>query len=63
MIGSNSIILLGIEIGNHVIVATGSIVTKNIPDGMIVRGYNQAHRSYLNFTKKRNKVSDYLWMI
>lgn len=37
-IGANSIILPGVTIGNNVIVAAGSVVTKNIPDNLIVGG-------------------------
>jgi len=37
-IGLNSIILPGVTIGEHVIVAAGSVVTKSIPDGVIVGG-------------------------
>ena len=37
-IGINSIILPGVNIGNKVVVAAGSVVTKSVPDGMIVGG-------------------------
>lgn len=37
-IGVNSIILPGVKIENHVIVAAGSVVTKSIPSGSIVAG-------------------------
>ncbi|END3381751.1 acyltransferase [Vibrio alginolyticus] len=37
-IGYRSIILPGIEIGNNVIVAAGSVVTKSIPDNSVVAG-------------------------
>lgn len=37
-IGGSSIILPGVTIGNNVIVAAGSIVTKDIPDNVIVAG-------------------------
>lgn len=37
-IGTNSIIMPGVTIGNEVIVAAGSIVTKSIPSGSIVGG-------------------------
>lgn len=37
-IGSNAIILPGVIIGNNVLVAAGSVVTKSIPDGMVVAG-------------------------
>lgn len=38
MIGSNSIIMPGVEIGDDVIVAAGSVVIKSIPKGCIVGG-------------------------
>lgn len=37
-IGTRSIILPGVIIGNEVIVAAGSVVTKNVPDNCIVAG-------------------------
>lgn len=37
-IGANSVILPGVTIGKHVIVAAGSIVTKNIPDYSVYGG-------------------------
>lgn len=37
-IGAKSVILPGVTIGKDVIVAAGSVVTKSVPDGMIVGG-------------------------
>lgn len=37
-IGINSIILPGVTIGSHSIVAAGSVVTRDVPDGVIVGG-------------------------
>lgn len=37
-IGTRSVILPGVTIGSHAIVAAGSIVTKNVPDWAIVGG-------------------------
>ena len=37
-IGMNSIILPGITIGDHVVVAAGSVVTKNVPSNSLVGG-------------------------
>ena len=37
-IGTCSIIMPGVTIGEHVIVAAGSVVTKSLPDGVIVGG-------------------------
>lgn len=38
LIGVGSIVAPGLTIGKHCLVAAGSVVTKNIPDGVIVRG-------------------------
>lgn len=38
LIGANSVILEGVEIGKNVIVGAGSIVTKNVPDNVVVYG-------------------------
>lgn len=52
-IGVNSIIMPGVRLGNRVIVAAGSIVTKSIPDGSIVAGipakYIGSYSSYETF--------------
>jgi acetyltransferase-like isoleucine patch superfamily enzyme len=37
-IGSNSLIMHGVSIGNNVLVAAGSVVTKSIPSNMVVAG-------------------------
>ena len=37
-IGTDSLIMPGVTIGNHVLVAAGSVVTKSIPDGCVVAG-------------------------
>jgi maltose O-acetyltransferase len=37
-IGGNTIILPGVNIGNNVTVAAGSLVTKNIPDNKLAMG-------------------------
>ena len=37
-IGTNAMILDGVTIGNHVIVAAGAVVTKDVPDYAIVAG-------------------------
>lgn len=37
-IGANCVITAGVHIGKHVIVAAGSVVTKNIPDYSVVAG-------------------------
>lgn len=37
-IGTNSLIMPGVTIGNNVLVAAGSVVTKSIPERMVVAG-------------------------
>jgi len=37
-IGANAVILPGVSIGRHVVVAAGAVVTKDIPDNCIVGG-------------------------
>ncbi len=37
-IGVNAILMPGVRLGNRVIVGAGSVVTKSVPDGMIVAG-------------------------
>ncbi|MBG6178783.1 acetyltransferase-like isoleucine patch superfamily enzyme [Labrenzia sp. EL_208] len=37
-LGGNSIILPGVRVGNHCIIGTGSVVTKDIPDNSIAVG-------------------------
>lgn len=37
-IGSHSIFLPGVTVGNNVIIAAGSVISKNIPDNVVVGG-------------------------
>ena len=37
-IGANAVILPGVTIGKHVVVAAGAVVTKDVPDNTIVGG-------------------------
>ena len=37
-IGANVLIMAGVKVGNHVIIAAGSVVTKDLPDYSIVGG-------------------------
>lgn len=37
-IGTNSLIMPGVKIGNNVLIAAGSVVTKSIPDNIVVAG-------------------------
>ena len=38
MIGGNVVVLEGVEIGNGSVVAAGSVVTENVPEGVVVAG-------------------------
>ena len=37
-VGARAVILPGVQIGNNVVIAAGSVVTKNIPDNCLVAG-------------------------
>lgn len=37
-VGNNAMIMPGITIGNDVVIGAGAIVTKNVPDGVVVAG-------------------------
>jgi acetyltransferase-like isoleucine patch superfamily enzyme len=37
-IGANAVILPGVTIGKHVVVAAGAVVTQDVPDNTIVGG-------------------------
>lgn len=37
-IGNNSLVMPGVSIGNNVLVAAGSVVTKSVPSGVVVAG-------------------------
>ena len=37
-IGSNALIMPGVTIGSHVLIAAGSVVTKSVPDNVVVGG-------------------------
>ena len=54
MIGAHTIIMPGKRIGSHVIIAAGSVITKDVPDGTIVGG-NPAKiiGDYYDLAKKR----------
>ena len=76
MIGANSMILPNIKIGPNVIVAAGSVVTKDIPEGVVVAGVPaKIIGSFDDFAKKRifntedapekedgiDKIIEYYW--
>ena len=37
-IGANAVVLPGVSIGSHAVVAAGAVVTKDIPPGVVVAG-------------------------
>lgn len=57
-IGANSVIVAGIKIGKHCVIAGGSVVTKNVPDYSIVGG-NPARilKQYNSETTKWEKIN------
>lgn len=50
-IGTNALIMPGVSIGNRVLIAAGSVVTKSIPDNCVVGG---------NPAKFLHSVDDYI---
>ena len=65
-IGANTTILPNIRIGSNVIIAAGSVVTKDIPDNSVVAGVParviETFNEYLNKRKNVNFVSiDETW--
>lgn len=57
-IGMNSLIMPGVSIGDNVIVAAGSVVTKSIPDSVVVAGNPAKIISTINDYYERNKRFD-----
>lgn len=55
-ITSNCVILPGVTIGKGAIVAAGSVVSRDVPDFIIVAGNPARPVSKLEFVKKRNKT-------
>jgi sugar O-acyltransferase (sialic acid O-acetyltransferase NeuD family) len=47
-IGTGSVIIPGIAIGNHVVVAAGTVITENIPDSVLVAGVPAKIKKRLN---------------
>ena len=72
-IGANSTIMYNVKIGPNAIVAAGSVVTKDVPEGVIVGGnpariigsYNalREKRERLEISKSsgREKIIEYYW--
>lgn len=58
-IGSNTIILPNVRIGNNVMIGVGSVVTKDVPDNSVVVG-NPARviESFDEYLEKRNKKEE-----
>jgi len=53
-IGANSVIIGNVKIGNNVIIAAGSIVTKDVPDNVIVAG------NPVKIIKENINIDDYV---
>ena len=65
-IGSNTTILPNVKIGPNVIIAAGSVVTKDIPENSVVAGVPaKVICSFTDYIEKRKKIaeldSDKLW--
>jgi len=64
-VGSNSVIVAGVTIGKHCIVAGGSVVTKDVPDFSVVAGnparvikqYNHSVHQWQKVTSKNLKIA------
>lgn len=60
-IGSGAIILDGVEVGSHTIIAAGAVVTKDVPDYCIVGGIPaKIIRNRLDFSQTKNRPSGLL---
>ena len=64
-IGTGSIILPGVKIGKESIIAAGSVVTKNIPQRILVGGVpakkiKKIKTEIINFERKKEIISDFL---
>ena len=53
-IGNNSLVMPGVEIGNNVLIAAGSVVTKSIPSGYVVAGNPARYVCTVEEYKQRN---------
>lgn len=57
-IGSNALIMPGVTIGDNVLVAAGSVVTKSIPSGYVVAGNPAKKICTIEEYYERNKKND-----
>lgn len=58
-VGANSTIMSDVKIGPNAIIAGGSVVTKNVPEGAIVGGAPAKIIGYVdNLAEKRAKIQD-----
>ncbi len=53
-IGSNSMLMPGVKVGNNVLIAGGSVVTKSIPDNVVVAGNPAKYVCTLNEYIEKN---------
>lgn len=67
-IGARAIILPGIDVGSNVIIGAGSLVTRSVPDGVVVAGnparvigsFDRARSKMLKDWKRLLAVDDYV---
>lgn len=57
-IGTNSLIMPGVTIGNNVLIAAGSVVTKSVPSGVVVAGNPAKIVSNIEEYYRRNQRYD-----
>lgn len=55
-IGNNSLIMPGVKIGDNVLIAAGSVVTKSIPNNVVVAGNPAKFVCTIDDYVKRNKI-------
>lgn len=54
MVGANALIMPGVNIGNNVVVGGGTVVTRDIPDGVVAAGCPaRVVGDYWEYAKKR----------
>jgi 2,3,4,5-tetrahydropyridine-2-carboxylate N-succinyltransferase len=59
LIGANAVILEGIKVGNGSVVAAGSIVTEDVPEGVVVAGVPAKIIKYVDEkTKSKTEILD-----
>lgn len=64
-VGMKSIILMGSQIGNNVIIGAGAVVSGNIPDNVVVAGNPAKVVCTLDdyYERQIKRLDSYLWLI